>query len=137
MKADLQEGDTLVCESISRIGRSLGDLLQFLEFLQSKGVAFVSLKEDIDISSSSGKLVFAIISALAQYEREMIHTRCEEGRRLALERGVKFGRKPVDRTLIDKAIKLYSSGQFTVAEITNMTGIKRSTLYNYVSKLRA
>jgi len=65
----MEEGDTVVIESLSRLGRSTKDLIELVELFEKKGVQLVSLKESIDTSTSTGKLLFAIMSALAQFER--------------------------------------------------------------------
>lgn len=62
-------GDTVVIESLSRLGRSTKDLIELMQFFQGKGVHLVSLKESIDTNTSTGKLLFTLMSAIAQFER--------------------------------------------------------------------
>jgi DNA invertase Pin-like site-specific DNA recombinase len=69
----LREGDTLYVESISRIARSTRDLLSIIERLESRGVGFVSLKENIVTSTPQGTFILTVFAALAQLERESIH----------------------------------------------------------------
>ena len=68
----MTEGDTVVIESLSRLGRSTKDLIELTELFQGKGVHLVSLKEAIDTSTSTGKLLFTLMSAIAQFERDVI-----------------------------------------------------------------
>ena len=125
----LTEGDTVVVESLSRLGRSTKDLIWLMETFNTKSVNLVSLKESIDTTTSTGKLLFTIMSALAQFERDVLADRTKEGLAAARARGRKGGRPPVDREAIRKAVKLYNTKQYSVREITELTGVKPSTLY--------
>ena len=125
----LTEGDTVVVESLSRLGRSTKDLIWLMETFNSKGVNLVSLKESIDTTTSTGKLLFTLISALAQFERDVLADRTREGLAAARARGRKGGRKPIDSDAFRKVVKLYKTGQYTVSEITELTGVKKTTLY--------
>ena len=82
----ITEGDTVVVESLSRLGRSTKDLIELTEIFQSKNVNLVSLKESIDTSTSTGKLLFTLMSAIAQFERDVIADRTREGIRSARAR---------------------------------------------------
>ena len=125
----LTEGDTVVVESLSRLGRSTKDLIWLMETFNSKGVNLVSLKESIDTTTSTGKLLFTLMSAIAQFERDVIADRTREGLSSARARGRKGGRPRTDSEKLRKAIKLYNTQQYSLAEIEDMTGVKRSTLY--------
>lgn len=125
----LTEGDTVVVESLSRLGRSTKDLIWLMETFNSKGVNLVSLKESIDTTTSTGKLLFTLMSAIAQFERDVIADRTREGLNSARTRGRKGGRPRTDSEKLRKAIKLYNTQQYSLAEIEDMTGVKRSTLY--------
>lgn len=125
----LTEGDTIVVESLSRLGRSTKDLIWLMETFNAKGVNLVSLKESIDTTTSTGKLLFTLMSAIAQFERDVIADRTREGLNSARARGRKGGRPRTDSDKLRKAIKLYNTHQYSLAEIEDMTGVKRSTLY--------
>ena len=125
----LTEGDTVVVESLSRLGRSTKDLIWLMETFNTKGVNLISLKESIDTTTSTGKLLFTLMSAIAQFERDVIADRTREGLNSARARGRKGGRPRTDTDKLRKAIKLYNTQQYSLAEIEDMTGVKRSTLY--------
>lgn len=130
----LTEGDTVVVESLSRLGRSTKDLIWLMETFNSKGVNLVSLKESIDTTSSTGKLLFTLMSALAQFERDVIADRTREGLASARARGRKGGRPATNSEMIRRAVKLYNSRDYSVKEITELTGVRRSTLYKHLRK---
>ncbi len=125
----ITQGDTIVVESLSRLGRSTKDLIELTELFQSEGVHLVSLKESIDTSTSAGKLLFTLMSAIAQFERDVIADRTREGLQSARARGRTGGRPKVNTDAIKKAIKLYNTKQYSIKEIEELTGIKKSTLY--------
>jgi DNA invertase Pin-like site-specific DNA recombinase len=128
----ISAGDTVVIESLSRLGRSTKDLIGLMENFNEKKVNLVSLKESIDTKSTTGKLLFTLISAIAQFERDVIADRTREGLAAARARGRQGGRPKISETKLDKARRLYDSNQYTVKEITEMTGIKRSTFYKHL-----
>ncbi len=130
----ITEGDTVVVESLSRLGRSTKDLIELTEIFQSKGVNLVSLKESIDTNSPTGKLLFTLMSAIAQFERDVIADRTREGLESARARGRTGGRPRADAEQVRKAIKLYKTEQYSVKEIEELTGIKKSTLYRNLRK---
>ena len=127
------EGDTVVIESLSRLGRSTKDLIELTEIFEKKGVHLVSLKESIDTSTSTGKLLFTLMSAIAQFERDVIADRTREGLRSARARGRTGGRPRTDPEKVKKDVKLYNTGQYSVREIEELTGVKKATLYRALS----
>lgn len=129
----LTEGDTVVVESLSRLGRSTKDLIELVDLFEKKKVHFVSLKEQIDTSSPTGKFLFTLMSAISQFERDVIAERTKEGLRSARARGRLGGRPKTDVTSINKAIKLYDTRQYSIKEIEELTGVKKSTLYRHLN----
>lgn len=125
----MTEGDTVVIESLSRLGRSTKDLIELTELFEEKGVHLVSLKEQINTSTSTGKLLFTLMSAIAQFERDVIADRTREGLRSARARGRIGDRPKANPDKVKKAVKLYNTRQYSIKEIEEMTGVKKSTLY--------
>jgi DNA invertase Pin-like site-specific DNA recombinase len=101
--------DLIAVWKIDRFGRSLKHLVNALADLDSLGVAFVSLRDNLDLSTPSGRLMFQIIGAMAEFERSLIQERVRAGLRNAVARGVRLGRP---RTSVDAAeiVRLRSSG---------------------------
>ena len=86
----------------------------------------------VNISLPAGVLVFTLMSALAQFERDVIAERTAEGLKAARARGHYGGRPKCDQKKLQQALKLYDTRQYTVKEIEELTGIKRSTLYRAI-----
>ena len=130
---DLQEGDTVVIESLSRLGRSVKNLSELMEIFNEKQIRLISLKETIDTTSSTGRLLFTILSSLAQFERDVLVERTNEGLAAARARGRTGGRPGSNKKAIQKALALYDTNQYSVTEVTDLTGISKSTLYRAIN----
>lgn len=126
----LRTGDTLVVWRLDRLGRSLPDLIRIVGDLETKGVAFESLTEKIDTSSATGRLVFHLFGALAEFERSLTRERTHAGLAAARARGRVGGRKP---KLDDKQIReieiLLANPEITVAQILERYQVSKPTLY--------
>jgi DNA invertase Pin-like site-specific DNA recombinase len=130
----LREGDTLIIESLSRLSRSAKDLLSVSEQLKNSGVVLVSSKEQIDTSTASGKMLFTILAAIVEFEREIIVERTKEGLASARARGRRGGRPPVDPKKLEKAVKLHTANAHSVREITILTGVSQTSLYRELNR---
>lgn len=130
-----RDGDILYIESISRLARSTKDLLNIVEQLQSKGVALVSLKENIDTNTPQGKFMLTVFAALAELERDNTLQRQREGIEAAKLKGKHLGR-PV--TLIpkefDKIYKQWKSGEISAVQAFNTLKLKKTNFYKLVKK---
>src|SRR5688500_18549284 len=93
----LREGDILVVWRLDRLGRSLKDLIERLTELHDRNIGFKSLTENIDTTTSGGKLIFHIFGALAEFERDIIRERTNAGLTAARARGTKGGRPKIGR----------------------------------------
>lgn len=130
-------GDTLVIWRLDRLSRSLKDLIEMVALLESKNIGLKSLHEVIDTSSNSGKLIFHIFGALAEFERNLIKERSQAGLNAARARGRKGGRpQALDGEKQLLAIALYDGKKHSVSKICGMMGISRPTLYKYVNAAR-
>lgn len=133
----LRPGDILVVWKLDRLGRSLKELIEIVTMLAERGVELRSLKENIDTTTPTGKLMFHIIAALAEFERDIISERTQAGLEAARARGRKGGRPKATETLkpaqLTRAKELYAARQNSIAEIMTITGFKsRATFYKYV-----
>ena len=91
----VREGDTLYVHDFSRLARNTKDLLEIADLLEKKGVHLVSNKENVDTNTATGKLMFTMIAAMAEFERTNLLERQREGIEIAKQKGVYRGRKPV------------------------------------------
>jgi len=132
-----RNGDVLVVWRLDRLSRSLKDLIEMVTLLESKGISLKSLHEAIDTSSSSGKLIFHIFGALAEFERNLIRERTQAGLTAARARGRRGGRpRALDLDKRALAVKLYDEKEHTISQICQMMGISKPTLYKYVGAKR-
>ncbi|HBD0908426.1 recombinase family protein [Escherichia coli] len=131
-------GDTVVVWRLDRLSRSLKDLIEMVSLLESRGIGLRSLQEAIDTSSSSGKLIFHIFGALAEFERNLIRERTQAGLKSARARGKKGGRpKSLSKDKQALAVRLYDERKHTVTQICEIMGISKPTLYKYIAAARA
>lgn len=126
----LRRGDTLVVWRLDRLGRSLRHLIDTITTLDEKGIGFKSLQENIDTTTSGGKLVFHIFGALAEFEREIIRERTRAGLTAARSRGRAGGRpKALSAKQVQMLRNMASDKSLTVSDICNTLGIGRTTFY--------
>lgn len=133
----LREGDTVVISSLDRLARSTKQLLELAERFDSEGIALVSLHENLDTSTPQGKFIYTVMAAMAEMERSLTRERQREGIEAAKARGESGGRPRVDNKRIKKALTLYHSGNYSVSQVCNETGIGTSTLYRYLRAEKA
>jgi DNA invertase Pin-like site-specific DNA recombinase len=130
----LREGDTLVVWRLDRLGRNLQDLIRIVGELDERGVKLRSVKESIDTAGPTGKLVFHMFAALAEFERGLIRERTLAGLEAARARGRHGGRpSALDGKQRKAALAMMKNRDMSVAEISRQFGVSRSTLYNIAS----
>jgi len=126
-----RDGDTVVICKLDRIARSTKHLLEIVECLESKQVAFKVLNINLDTSTPTGKLMLSMLAAIGQFEREMMLERQREGIRLARGKGAYTGRKPTARAQASKVIELLAIGR-TKQSIADELGIGVASVYRIV-----
>ena len=129
MMAFVWRGDTVIVESISRFARNTKDLLELIERLDEKGVAFVSRKEAIDTETPTGKFMLTVFGAVAELEREYILQRQREGIAIAKKEGKYRGRKPIDPPELMSVLRQWREGQVTAVDAMKKLGMSKSTFY--------
>jgi len=134
MLAAIRKGDTLVIDSFSRLSRSTKDLLEIIDNLDKQGVSIISLKENLDTTTATGKMMMTMLSALSQFERDLISERTKDGLKAARARGRNGGRPKAKESKIKQAMKLYDTKTMSISEITTATGISTATLYRYLKQ---
>jgi DNA invertase Pin-like site-specific DNA recombinase len=132
----LKPGDTLVVWRLDRLGRSVRHLIDLVEQLGQRGVGFKSICDGaIDTTTASGKLIFHIFTALAEFERSLIQERTNAGLTAARARGRLGGRPPMalDDPRIQTAKKLHADKSMVIADICKTLQISRPTLYRWLA----
>lgn len=129
---ECRSGDTLIVWKLDRLGRSLPHLVETVRDLDTRGVGFKCVQENIDTTTSGGKLIFHIFASLAEFERDLIRERTTAGLTAARARGRTGGRpKGVDQKKQKAALALKQDPRHSVREICEIVGISRNTYYKY------
>src|SRR5512144_968273 len=130
----LRPGDSLVVWRLERLGRSVRHLIDTLGALDQRGIGFRSLQEQIDTTTSGGKLVFHVFGALAEFERDLIRERTQAGLIAARARGRRGGRpKALDARKAAIAQALYNDKTNAITDICRTLRISRATLYRSIT----
>ena len=125
-------GDSLC---VTRLGRSLKELLEAVENLKSHDIHLVSLEESIDTTSAAGELVFHVFGAIAHFERRLISERTRDGIAAARKRGRRPGRPALDRETVSAAQALVEAG-LTAGQAAKQLDIGRATAYRITRSVR-
>jgi DNA invertase Pin-like site-specific DNA recombinase len=133
-KDALRSGDTLVITRLDRLGRSTKDLLEISQWLQDAGVNLKATEQQIDTSTSAGRMFFTIIAAVAEFEHDLTVARTRDGLAAARARGRVGGRKPVlTKAKALEVRRMYDAGGKTVQQIADVVGVSRATVYRSLS----
>ena len=129
LMASLKEGDVVLVTKLDRLGRTTRELLDLIERIGKAGAAFRSLGDPLfDTTSSQGRLLSTLLAAIAEFERDLIRERTGDGRKRAMAKGVKFGRKPkLSDYQRQEAIKRRAGGE-TLAEIAKSYAVDVSMI---------
>jgi len=130
----MRKGDTLVIWKLDRLGRSLRHLIDVVKSLNDRGIGLKSLQENIDTTTSGGKLIFHMFGSLAEFERDIIRERTLAGLKAARARGRRGGRPSVmDERKINMAKAMLKDKNNSIPDICRTLGLSRATLYRHVN----
>ncbi len=131
--------DRSFSKCLTRLGlvRSLRHLIETVNQMSERGIELKSIKENIDTTTPTGKLLFHIVGAMAEFERDIIRERTTTGLEAARARGRKGGRPKATETIKPRSLalakELYAAREKSIAEIMEQTGFKsRATFYKYI-----
>jgi DNA invertase Pin-like site-specific DNA recombinase len=140
--AYLRPGDTLVTVKLDRIGRSIKNLIEITEFLRERQVNLVVLDQQIDTTTPTGKLVFHVLAAIAEFERDLIRERTMDGLAVAQAHGRKGGSKPkLTPSQIRRAREMFEetkddgTHRYTMEEIAGTFKVSRPTVYRALGRV--
>lgn len=129
----VRPGDTVAVTELSRMTRSLLDLLETGTLLEQRHINLVSLRENIDTTTATGRCFLAMMGAIHQMERELRAERAAAGRASAKARGRTGGRPRTDAARLENARILYENSTKTAAEVCAIVGVGRRTFFSYLS----
>lgn len=129
----IREGDVVIVSDFSRLARNTSDLLKITETIASKGATFKSLKENIDTTTPTGKLMLTVIGAIAEFEREVLLQRQREGIEIAKLKG-KYKKKiiPIPNDFEEKIKEL----EFNKTKLALLYKVSRPTIYNWIKNVK-
>lgn len=133
----LRAGDTLVVVRLDRMGRSVANLIDVVSALKARDIQFRAIDQGIDTTTPAGKFFFHVMAALAEMEADIIRERTMDGLEAARARGRTGGRKPkLSDAQAAQVRKLYEAKDMTVAEIGDLFGITRESVYAYLNRAK-
>jgi len=127
----LREGDTLVIYDLSRLGRTVHQVMKLVEYFFEHKIGFISLKESIDITTPIGKAMVSIIASFNQMQVDIQHEKIKEGISNARSHGKQLGRRPIafDKIKVIQALKREGYSNF---EIASQLSVSKRTVINYI-----
>ncbi|MFC5591570.1 recombinase family protein [Sporosarcina soli] len=129
---DLKQGDKIIITKLFSLADSTRHLVELLQVIEEKGANIQSLKEGIDTSNRSGYQFSYIVKHLVEFQSDVISEKTKKGLRNAQKKGVTTGRPRKPDENVQRAIIMYESKKYSLAEIRDETGISKSTLYRYL-----
>jgi DNA invertase Pin-like site-specific DNA recombinase len=136
LMAYVRSGDTVIVTELSRMSRSLLHLLEVVKAFEDQGIELVSLRENIDTSTATGRGFLAMMGVISQMERELKAERTAAGRAAAKARGRTGGRPRTDPDKLEEARILYLNSNRTAAQVCKTVGIGRRTLFSYLAQVK-
>lgn len=134
----LRPGDTLVITRFARVARNLRNLLEVGHWLDEREVGLVVLKQNIDTRTPTGRLIFHILGAIDEFQADLIAENTKEGLASARARGRVGGRpRALTGTKLEQALRMYDERTLKVAEIADVVGTSRATIYRALEQREA
>lgn len=131
----VREGDTIYIMDFSRLSRSTSDLLKIMETLQKRKITLISLKENIDTSTPTGKLMLTMIGAINEFERANLLERQKEGIEIAKKNKKYKGRKPIEKPEKWEEVYIsYLKREISAAEAMKKLNLKKDIFYKFVKE---
>lgn len=131
----LKSGDVLAVYKLDRLARSVSHFIKVFDQLKARGIGFRSLTEAIETDTPQGRMFLHLLSAFAEFERELIRERCLAGQRAARAAGKTWG---VKRALSDddvaQAVKAWRSGWYKQSTLAEMLGVSLSCLRDHIHR---
>jgi DNA invertase Pin-like site-specific DNA recombinase len=128
----VREGDRLIITKLDRLARSTLHLAKIADVLEQKGVELVVLDQSIDTGTPTGRLMFTMLGAIAEFENEIRKERQQDGITMALSKGVKFGRKPALSDKQIEALKADRESGLLIRDLMLKYNLKKTTVYKYL-----
>lgn len=132
----LRAGDTVIVWRFDRISRSSQQLITIAEKFIEKGVHFISINNNVDTTTKEGKLFYVVMAGFAEYEAAIIQERVQEGLLASRKKGIVGGRPRLDSEKMEKALKMYKTEKYTLAEICKETTVSKTTLYRRIKEIK-
>ncbi|HLR63318.1 MAG TPA: recombinase family protein [Lentibacillus sp.] len=129
---NLNQGDKIIVVKLYTIADSTRHLVEILESIERKGAYLQTFQEGIDTSCTAGYSFSHIVKHLATFQSDVISEKTKKGLSKAKQKGVTAGRPRKPDENVQRAIQMYESKKYSLAEIKNETGISKSTLYRYM-----
>lgn len=128
----VREGDILFITKLDRLARSVIDLQNIAKFLEDKNVDLKVIQQNIDTTTPAGRLLFTMLGAIAEFERDLINERVKEGIEAAKKNGIQFGRKAILNNKEKNVIyKEHEKGK-SVAWLSKFFHVARNTIYRAI-----
>ncbi|GJL00251.1 DNA invertase [Klebsiella oxytoca] len=121
-----EKDDIILCTKMDRLGRNTADMIHIVDACHKKGISIRFLENGLSTEGTMGKMVIQILAAVAEAERERILERTNDGRMIAMAAGVKFGRKPHQKSAMAREL---ISREIPVKTVMEKTGISRATYF--------
>src|SRR5699024_5253856 len=131
----MQPGNKFIVYKLDRLARSTKQLYEITDKMETEKVEFISLKDNLDTTTSTGKAMFGMLAVFADFERNLIAERTQAGLKAARKSGRVGGRPKIDKNTKRKIVTLYHSGE-RVKDIAKEYSIGRSTIYKILKEIK-